>query len=85
MPGQSGLWLDRQALARYSTTARRNLEEAMPENPLNNLDSGPVWMGSDDALGDHDAVGIADAIASGAISASEAVEAAIERRRSPDI
>ena len=51
----------------------------MPDNPADKLDSGPVWMGSDDALGDDDAVGIADRIVSGAISASEAVEAAIER------
>ena len=51
----------------------------MPEDPADKLDNGPVWMGSDDALGDHDAVGIADSIASGHISASEAVDAAIER------
>ena len=43
------------------------------------LDDGPVWVGTDDALGDHDAVGVAELIRSGEISAAEAVDAAIER------
>ena len=51
----------------------------MPDNPADKPDTGPVWMGTDDALGDHDAVGVADLIASGEISAAEAVDAAIER------
>lgn len=42
-------------------------------------ESEPVWVGTDDALGDRDAVGVADRIRSGEISAAEAVDAAIER------
>lgn len=51
----------------------------MTESTAVEPDTGPVWVGTDDALGDHDAVGIAELIGSGKISAAEAVDAAIER------